>query len=73
MQEEPGMYRILEESLMSVQLGVAFAKDGDQELADVLTEALDEMREDGTTEKIVEKYGLNPQTLVWGGEAKGHD
>ena len=52
---------------------MAFAKDGDQELADVLTEALDEMREDGTTEKIVEKYGLNPQTLVWGGEAKGHD
>ena len=73
MQEEPGMYRILEESLMSVQLGVAFVKDGDQEMADVLTEALDEMCEDGTTEKIVEKYGLNPQALVWGGEAKGHD
>ena len=42
-------------------------------MADVLTEALDEMCEDGTTEKIVEKYGLNPQALVWGGEAKGHD
>lgn len=73
MQEEPGMYRILEEGLMSVQLGVAFVKDGNQEMADVLTEALDEMCEDGTTEKIVEKYGLNPQALVWGGEAKGHD
>lgn len=59
-------YRILPTPLMTVQVGVAFSKDGDAALAQTLTETLAEMAEDGTTEAIVEKYGLDTANVVRG-------
>lgn len=53
-------YRILDEPLLTVGLGVAFAKDDERGLDRKLTEILDEMREDGTSETIIGKYLDNP-------------
>ena len=52
-------YRFLEEDLTSAQVGVAFAKDSDAALRTLLAKTLEEMREDGTTEHILQKYGID--------------
>ena len=49
-------YRILEEPLLVVGLGVAFDKKDDRGLAQKLTETFEEMREDGTMKEIVGTY-----------------
>lgn len=59
---DPENYRILDESLYNSELGVAFSKDSTDEAIGKLAQALNEMREDGTTRQIIEKYGLNPKT-----------
>ena len=53
-------YRILEEPLLVVGLGVAFAKDDERGLDEVLSRTLDEMRADGTTRQILAKYLPDP-------------
>lgn len=62
-----GLYRMLDESLYTAQLGVAFQKETHKELAQQLTDALQQMKQDGTMDRIAEKYGLDPQEAVWGG------
>ena len=69
LEEQPGAYRILDEELYTAQLGVAFARGTHTELAEQLKNTLEEMKQDGTTAQIVEKYGLDPQEVVWGGSA----
>lgn len=49
-------YRLLEEPLLTVGLGVAFAKEDDRGLAQQLDQILQEMREDGTTARVLTKY-----------------
>ena len=63
---DPENYRILDESLYNSELGVAFSKDSTDEAIGKLAQALNEMREDGTTRQIIEKYGLNPKTAFGG-------
>ena len=53
------MYKILDENLLDAKVGVAFEKDGDKELADELTKTLEEMRNDGTSKEILQKYGID--------------
>lgn len=69
--EYPGQYQDLATSLRSEALGVAFPKDGDQALVDKLTQALQEMREDGTIAGIITSYGLNAEKNVYGGTTDG--
>ncbi len=57
-------YRILEEPLLTVGLGVAFDKKDDRGLAEQLTATFEEMRNDGTTEKILSKYLENPKKYL---------
>ena len=57
----PDSYRILEEPLLEVNLGVAFLLGSDGELAEKLTEALHEMQEDGFTAAVLMRYGLDPE------------
>ena len=59
---DPDAYRILDDSLYNSELGIAFIKGSDNEVIGKLAQALNEMQEDGTTRKIIEKYGLNPET-----------
>lgn len=49
-------YRILEDPLLTVGLGVAFSVKDDRGLDKELTETLKEMRTDGTAKKIISKY-----------------
>ena len=57
-------YRILEEPLLTVGLGVAFAKDDTRGLEQQLSDVFEEMREDGTMEKIIGKYLEDPQKYM---------
>ena len=52
-------YRLLEEDLSRAELGIAFPRDSDPALRTQLEKTLDEMHKDGTTEHILEGYGLN--------------
>ena len=67
--ESPDQYRYLAASLRSEALGVAFRKDSDPALANRLSQALQEMREDGTIAEIITSYGLNVEKNVYGGAA----
>lgn len=49
-------YRILDEPLLTVGLGVAFDLGDDRGLDKELSETIDEMQEDGTVKKVIEKY-----------------
>lgn len=49
-------FRILDEPLQSVDLGVAFDKNDSRRINIQLTEVLKQMQKDGTTEKIISKY-----------------
>ncbi len=57
-------YRILDEKLMTVGIGVAFAKDDDRGICEELDKTLEDMRLDGTSEKIVGKYLDNPEKYL---------
>lgn len=59
-------YRFLEEDLLRLSLGVAFAKDSDAALRDALAAALDEMRTDGTTAQILGHYGVDTVRALGG-------
>ena len=57
-------FRILEEPLMVVGIGVAFAKDDDRGICEQMEQTLEEMRQDGTSLKIIEKYLDNPEKYL---------
>ena len=69
-QDGRGAYRMLEESIYTSELGVAFKKGTHEELAEELTETLKEMQGEGITEKTVIKYGLDADKILPGGENK---
>lgn len=48
--------RILDEATLTTGIGVAFPKNTDSELPEKLTEVFEEMRKDGSEEKILKKY-----------------
>ncbi len=54
-----GEYRVLDEALLTANLGVAFSKDTGAEQAERLTAAFAEMKDDGTIRKILENYSLD--------------
>ena len=57
-------YRILEEPLLTVGLGVAFAKGDTRGLERQLSEVFEDMRADGTMEQIIGKYLEEPQKYM---------
>ena len=60
-------FTILDEPLLRGSVGTAFAKDGDAELCAKVNDALDEMRKDGTLEKIIDSYlGEGDKYMVGG-------
>lgn len=60
-------FRILEEPLQSVDLGVAFSKDDTRGLDAKLTTVLGQMQEEGVTEQIIDKYLSNAENYLEGG------
>lgn len=59
-----GEYRVLEEPLLQVELGVAFYKENNSEIVSELTAALKEMNRNGAVENIVKDYGLDKSVLI---------
>lgn len=58
--EDSGLkFRILDEPLQSVELGVAFDKKDDRGINVALTKVLSQMQADGSTEQIIRKYLSN--------------
>ena len=64
MQDYNTEYRILDEPLQVVSLGVAFGKNDVRGLETQLTATLDEMRADGTLAAIIGKYLANPEIFL---------
>lgn len=65
-ESSPEDFRMLEETVSTHKLGVAFTKDYDASFVAELREVLEQMQLDGTTAKIVEKYGLNVEKALGG-------
>ena len=57
-------YRILDKPLLTVGLGVAFSLDDTSGLNEKLSDTLEEMQKDGTSEKIIGKYLAHPSTYL---------
>ena len=57
-------FRILEEPLMITGIGVAFAKEDGRGICEQMNRTLEEMRQDGTTLKIIEKYLDDPEKYL---------
>lgn len=57
-------YRFLDEELLRSELGVAFLAGSDDAVQEKLEEALQEMKEDGTTARILSEYGLNAEKAL---------
>lgn len=66
-EEYKDQYRYLHVSLRSEALGVAFAKEKDSAVLEQLNRVIGEMREDGTMETIIRKYGLDVEKNLYGG------
>ena len=63
--EYPEAYRYLNINLYRSRLGVAFAKDRDEQLVQKLTQTLSEMREDGTIAEILTGYHLDVESNLY--------
>lgn len=63
----PGEYRILDESLMSAAIGVAFYKQGDTDMVELLNSTILEMQNDGTIGNILGNYGIESKNADGGG------
>jgi polar amino acid transport system substrate-binding protein len=61
METTSGSYRLLEEALLSVEVGIAFEKDCNTDVAEELNQTLQEMKDDGTLERILENYGVSAE------------
>jgi polar amino acid transport system substrate-binding protein len=59
MDTTPDSYRLLDEDLLSVEVGVAFEKGQGSTVSEELDQALQSMKEDGTLENILENYGIS--------------
>lgn len=59
MENYPNRFRILDQSLEKSKLAEAFAKNADPELVSNLNEVLKEMKQDGTVDEILKKYGAS--------------
>ena len=64
MKDYDASFRILDEPLMLTGIGVAFAKNDDRGICEQMEQTLEEMRQDGTTLKIVGKYLDDPEKYL---------
>lgn len=64
-------YRILDEPLLTVGLGVAFAPDDARGLERALSDVFEQMRADGTMEEIIGRYLDEPLRYMEGKSDEG--
>ena len=63
MKDYDASFRILEEPLMITGIGVAFAKEDDRGICEQMSQTLEEMRQDGTSLKIIENIWMIPRSI----------
>ncbi len=66
MKDYGSSYRILDESLLDVELGVAFSRNNTTDIPKQLDQELAAMIEDGTLERIMGNYVDNPESYLSG-------
>jgi polar amino acid transport system substrate-binding protein len=59
MENMPGHYRLLEEDILAVEVGVAFQKGQNKDLSEALQQALHDMEEDGTLQNTLADYEIS--------------
>lgn len=64
MKQQIADYRILNEPLLTADLGVAFYKDNHSQYIQKLSKALAEMRKDGTIAEILKSYGIDSEKAL---------
>lgn len=64
MKDYDAKFRILDEPLMTVGIGVAFSKNETRDLPEKLEQTMEEMKKDGTSAKIIGKYLDNPEKYL---------
>lgn len=57
-------YRILDEPLMTVGIGVAFSRNDERGICEKMDKTLEKMRQDGTSERIIGKYLEDPKKYL---------
>ena len=57
-------YRVLEESILTAGIGVAFARQDTRGLNEQLSRTFAEMRADGTAEEILSRYLSEPESYL---------
>ena len=63
MKDYDASFRILEDPLMVVGIGVAFAKEDDRGICEQMDQTLEEMRQDGTSLKIIKNIWMIPRSI----------
>jgi polar amino acid transport system substrate-binding protein len=63
----PGQYRLLDEALQSVDVGIAFEKGRNPKLVSELSEAIETMKADGTLNDLLEAYEIGADVVSSGG------
>ncbi len=63
-------YRILDESILTTGIGVAFAKNDTRGLNEQLSETFEQMQADGTTAEILGRYLSDPEQYLEVGRAE---
>ena len=64
MTRRTGQYRVLDQELLRVSLGVAFYREDTTGRAEALNDVLRELKEDGTVAGILERYGVDAQAAL---------
>lgn len=64
MTRRTGQYRVLDQELLRVSLGVAFYQEDTTGRAEALSDVLRELKEDGTVAGILERYGVDAQAAL---------
>lgn len=70
MKESGLQFRILDEPLQTVGLGVAFDKNDTRGISTELSKTLDEMRSDGTVRKVLQKYVKDANRYLGGSDGR---
>ena len=63
-ERDPGRFRILEQEIYNANLGIAFSKENTDAPVARLEAALAEMKQDGTTRAVLQRYGIDPEKAI---------
>ena len=63
-ERDPGRFRVLEQEIYNANLGIAFSNENTDAPVARLETALAEMKQDGTTRAVLQRYGIDPEKAI---------